>query len=522
MASIDYVVLKAYPENGSLTGGDSLSQNLNDYYQSGDIAWMITATALVLLMIPGVGFFYSGLARRKSALSLMWLSVMATAVVSFQWFFWGYSLTFSHNASHFIGTLENFGLKNVLAAPSVGSARIPDLLFCVYQGMFACITVALVVGAVSERGRMLPCVIFMFLWTTIVYDPIACWTWNPNGWVYQLGGFDFAGGTPVHISSGTAALAYSYILGKRTGHGTNALNYRPHNVTHIVIGTVFLWVGWFGFNAGSALSANLRAVMAALVTNLAACTGGVTWCLVDYRLEKKWSTVGFCSGVVAGLVCITPGSGFVPPWAAVIYGIVAGVGCNFATQLKYWINADDALDIFAVHGVGGFLGNLLTGLFAADYIAALDGYAVGDAAIKGGWINGHWLQLAIQLADSVCGMAYSFLMTSGILLIITSLSLFIPALKLRASPEEEAMGIDDAEIGEFAYDYVELVRDIKPQEVREHPDYETDADGMSIRSASRGSQYPIAMEKRKVRSQNYPLRDFSRDTEVTSAVGTAS
>ncbi|KAF7191449.1 Ammonium transporter 1 [Pseudocercospora fuligena] len=523
MASTDYVPLKPYPENGtSLTGGDSLSQNLNLYYQSGDIAWMITATALVLLMIPGVGFFYSGLARRKSALSLIWLSVMATAVVSFQWFFWGYSLTFSHNASHFIGTLENFGLNNVLAAPSVGSARIPDLMFCVYQGMFACITVALAVGAVSERGRMLPCVIFMFLWTTIVYDPIACWTWNPHGWVYQLGGFDFAGGTPVHISSGTAALAYSYILGKRTGHGTHALNYRPHNVTHIVIGTVFLWVGWFGFNAGSALSANLRAIMAALVTNLAACIGGVTWCLVDYRLEKKWSTVGFCSGVVAGLVCITPGSGFVPPWAAVIYGIVAGIGCNFATQLKYWINADDALDIFAVHGVGGFLGNLLTGLFAADYIAALDGYTVGDAAIKGGWINGHWLQLAIQLADSVCGMAYSFLMTSAILLIITSLSRFIPALKLRASPEEEAMGIDDAEIGEFAYDYVELVRDIKPQEIRDHPDYETDADGMSIRSASRGSQYPIAMEKRNVRSQDYPLRDFSRDTEVMSPVGTAS
>lgn len=180
-----------------------------------------------------------------------------------------------------------------------------------------------------------------------------------------MGGLDFAGGTPVHIASGTAALAYSYMLGKRSGHGTQELNYRPHNVTHIVIGTVFLWVGWFGFNAGSALSANLRAIMAALCTNLAACVGGITWCLVDYRLERKWSTVGFCSGVIAGLVAITPGSGYVPAWAAVIFGAVGGVACNYATKLKYFLRCDDALDIFAVHGVGGFIGNILTAFFAA-------------------------------------------------------------------------------------------------------------------------------------------------------------
>jgi Amt family ammonium transporter len=218
--------------------------------------------------------------------------------------------------------------------------------------MFACITVALAVGAVAERGRMLPCVVFMFVWSTVVYDPIACWTWNSNGWAAKMGGLDFAGGTPVHIASGAAALAYSYALGKRNGHGTPALNFRPHNVTHIVIGTVFLWVGWFGFNAGSAMSANLRAVMAAVVTNLSASVAGVTWCLVDYRLEGKWSVVGFCSGVVAGLVAITPASGFVPAWSAVPIGVIAGIGCNFATQLKYYLSADDALDIFAVHGVG--------------------------------------------------------------------------------------------------------------------------------------------------------------------------
>ncbi|KAI1096177.1 ammonium transporter [Rostrohypoxylon terebratum] len=449
--ALNYII--KYPYNGTgPTGGDSLTEDLNIWYESGDVAWMITSTALVLLMIPGVGFFYSGLARRKSALSLIWLSVMATAVTTFQWFFWGYSLTFSHTASSYIGDLTNFGFKDVLGRQSVGSPRIPDLLFAVYQGMFSAITVALATGAVAERGRMLPCVIFMFIWSTIIYDPIACWTWNPNGWSNQMGGLDFAGGTPVHIASGTAALAYSMMLGKRRGHGTHELNYRPHNVTHIVIGTVFLWVGWFGFNAGSALSANLRAVMAAVVTNLAACVGGITWCVLDYRLEGKWSTVGFCSGVVAGLVAITPGSGYVPAWAAVIYGILGAGFANYATKLKFLVRIDDALDIFAVHAVGGFVGNICTAFFAADYIAHLDGFTI----IKGGWVNHHWIQLAYQLADSVCGGCYSFFGTCIILFLLN----LIPGLQLRATEEAEILGIDDAEIGEFAYDYVELTREV--------------------------------------------------------------
>ncbi|KAF1817524.1 ammonium transporter [Eremomyces bilateralis CBS 781.70] len=439
------------------TGGDSLDQNLNVFYQSGDIAWVMMSTALVLLMIPGVGFFYSGLARRKSALSLLWLSVMSVAVVTFQWFLWGYSLTFSHHAGRFIGTLHNVGFNDVLGAPSVASDRVPDLLFAVYQGMFAAITVALAIGAVAERGKILPCIVYMFIWTTLIYDPIACWTWNPSGWVYRMGGLDFAGGTPVHIASGSAALAYSYMLGKRRGHGTQELNYRPHNVTHIVIGTVFLWVGWFGFNAGSALSASLRAVMAAVVTNLAACVGGITWCLVDYRLERKWSTVGFCSGVIAGLVAITPGSGYVPAWAAVIFGVTAGIGCNYATKIKYFLRCDDALDIFAVHAVGGFIGNILTAFFAAPYIAHLDGFST----IEGGWIVHHWIQIAYQLADSVAGGGYSFVGTCIILGALDFIGRFIPVLRLRASDEEEIMGIDDAEIGEFAYDYVEIAREVK-------------------------------------------------------------
>ncbi|KAG9239487.1 putative ammonium transporter 1 [Amylocarpus encephaloides] len=457
MSSIDpdhlnYVPLVVEYNGTNAAGGDSLTEDLNIFYNAGDIAWMITATALVLLMIPGVGFFYSGLARRKSALSLIWLSIMATAVVSFQWFFWGYSLAFSHTAGKYIGDLENIGFRNVLGAPSVGSSKIPDLMFAIYQGMFAAITVALAVGAVAERGRMLPSIVFMFVWSTIIYDPIACWTWNSSGWVAQMGGLDFAGGTPVHISSGCAALAYSIMLGKRRGHGTHELNYRPHNVTHIVIGTVFLWVGWFGFNAGSAMAANLRAVMAAVVTNLAACVGGITWCVLDYRLERKWSTVGFCSGVIAGLVAITPGSGFVPAWASIIYGVVGAAGANYATKLKFLIGVDDALDIFAEHAVGGFIGNILTAFFAADYVAHLDGFT----EIDGGWLNKHWVQLGYQLADSVSGGAYSFFGTCIILFIMN----LIPGLSLRATEEAEILGIDDAEIGEFAYDYVELTREV--------------------------------------------------------------
>ncbi|ORY87145.1 ammonium transporter [Protomyces lactucae-debilis] len=293
--------------------------------------------------------------------------------------------------------------------------------------------------------------VFIFVWSTIVYNPIACWTWNPSGWLFKLGSLDFAGGSPVHLSSGTAALAYSYMLGKRREHGAREIAYRPHNVTHVVLGTVFLWFGWQGFNGGSALGANLRACMALFVTNLAAAVGGLTWMLLDYRLERKWSTVGFCSGAISGLVAITPASGYVPPWSAVVFGIVGGIACNLATKLKYVMRVDDAMDIFAVHGIGAVVGNLMTGLFAKKSIAALDGATV----ISGGWLDSNWIQLGYQLADTVTVFAYSFAVTCAILAIMN----YIPGLSLRASEDAERLGMDEAEIGEFAYDYVERARD---------------------------------------------------------------
>ncbi|KAG8746251.1 hypothetical protein FRC10_005500 [Ceratobasidium sp. 414] len=444
-------------------------------YNLGDIAWTLCSTALVWIMIPGVGFFYSGLLRRKNALSMIYFSMMTLAVVSFQWFFWGYSLAFSDGANKYIGDLKYFGLKGVLDQPSMGSPRIPAIVFCVYQLMFAAITPMLALGGFAERCRVGPVAVFVFVWSTLVYDPIACWTWNANGWSYILGGLDFAGGTPVHISSGTAALAISIYLGKRSGYGTERLAYKPHNTTYVVLGTVFLWFGWFGFNGGSALSANLRAAQACIVTNLAASVGGLTWMLWDYRLEKKWSVVGFCSGAISGLVAITPASGFVGAPAAVAFGVVAGTACNFATQLKFLLHYDDCLDVFASHTIGGLVGNILTALFAQASVAAFDGFTV----IPGGWYDHHYIQLGYQLADSTAGFAYSFGMTvrlnsisySHIIFpvflmlpsdisprqtIILWIFHFIPFLRLRTTEESEIIGMDDFGMGEFAYDYVGL------------------------------------------------------------------
>ncbi|PBL02719.1 ammonium transporter [Armillaria gallica] len=415
-------------------------------YNPGDIAWVLASTALVWLMIPGVGFFYSGLLRRKNALSMIYLSMMTIAVVSFQWFFWGFSLTFSEEGSKFIGNLKYFGLKGVLEKPSIASDKIPSIVFCVYQLMFAIITPMLAIGGFAERAHLGPLLAFVFFWSTLVYNPIACWTWNTHGWSYIMGGLDFAGGTPVHISSGTAALAISVYLGKRRGYGTEALAYKPHNTTYVVLGTIFLWVGWFGFNGGSALAANMRAAQACIVTNLAASVGGLTWMLWDYRIERKWSAVGFCSGAIAGLVAITPGSGFVGAPAAVLFGFMAGTLCNFATQIKFFAGYDDSLDVFASHGIGGVVGNLLTALFAQASVAHFDGFTV----IAGGWLDRHWIQLAWHLADSAAGLGYSFTMTTIILWIMH----YIPGLRLRVSEEVEEVGIDESDMGEFAYDYV--------------------------------------------------------------------
>ncbi|KAI7860189.1 ammonium transporter AmtB-like domain-containing protein [Circinella umbellata] len=426
-------------------------------FSSGDVGFILLCMGLVWLMIPGIGYFYSGMARSKNALSLIMCCLMSLVVVTVQWFIWGYSLTFSKTASSFIGNMDNALLRNVLGDPSIGSDKIPDIVFAIFQCMFAALTPALAIGAAAERARLLPMMIFIFIWSTIVYDPIACWTWNPNGWSAKLGGLDFAGGTPVHISSGFASLAYAIILGKRRGHGSisNGEDFKPHNMSNVVLGTAFLWFGWFGFNGGSALAGNMRAAMACVVTNLAAAVGAITWLVMDYRIERKFSALGFCSGAVAGLVAITPASGFVGPGPAVAIGFVGGVSCNLAVHLKRLLKFDDAVDVFAVHGVGGYVGSILTGLFAEQYIANLDGVT----EIAGGWMNHNWIQLGHQLADATAGAAWSFCITYIILFVMDH----IPGLSLRVDPEVELQGLDAAEIGEMAYYHVDKIVTVDPQ-----------------------------------------------------------
>ncbi|CAO3677187.1 unnamed protein product [Rhizopus stolonifer] len=408
-------------------------------YDSGDITFSIVSTALVWLMIPGIGYFYSGMAREKNALSLIVCCLISLVIVSIQWFIWGYSLTFSRTANAFIGNLDNAFLNNVLDEPSIGSEKIPDLLFCIYQNMFAALTPALVIGSGAERGRLLPFVVFIFIWTTLVYDTVACWTWNPQGWIAKLGVLDFAGGSPVHITSGFSSLAYALILGRRQKG-----EFKPHNMSNVVLGTTFLWFGWFGFNGGSALAGNLRAVMACVVTNLSACVGAVTWMCLDYRLHRKFSALGFCSGAVAGLVVITPAAGFVRPACSVPIGFFGTLSCYGAIRLKNWLNYDDALDVFAVHGIGGVVGGILTGVFAESSIAAFD----GSTEIMGGWVNRNWQQVAFQLIDVISVSTWSFGMTYIILFLMN----ITPGLSLRVDSESELQGLDAAEIGELAYD----------------------------------------------------------------------
>ncbi|CAN6608064.1 ammonium transporter Mep1p [Trichomonascus vanleenenianus] len=415
-------------------------------YDQGAVGYIIVSTCMVLIMVPGLGFLYSGLARRKSALSMIWVCLMAGCVSLFQWYFWGYSLAFSSTATNgFIGNLDSFGMKNVLG----GDGVVPELLFASYQGMFAAVTVAIVVGAAAERGRLFPAMVFAFIWQTLVYCPIACWAWGANGWGNKWGVLDFAGGGPVEIGSGVGGLAYAMALGRRREN--LMINYRPHNVSLVTLGTILLWFGWLGFNGGSAGSANLRSVYAVVNSNLCAAFGAMSWCLLDFRLERKWSTVAVCSGIISGLVAATPCAGVIPLWASVVLGVVAGVLCNFATQLKFLLHIDDSMDILAEHGVAGIIGLIFNAIFAADWVLGLDGVTVH----AGGWIEHNWKQMYKQLAYLCACIGYSFVMT---LLICYALN-WIPGCHLRTSEEGELRGIDEDQIGEFAYDYVEVRRD---------------------------------------------------------------
>jgi Amt family ammonium transporter len=384
---------------------------------SGDISWILISSALVMLMTPGLAFFYGGLVRRKNVLSIVMQSFIALAVVSVVWVLWGYSLAFGPDIMGMIGGLEWFALTGVGLEPAPLAPTIPHLAFMVYQGMFAIITPALITGAFADRMRFRSYLLFLVLWSTFVYSPIAHWVWG-GGWLNSLGALDFAGGTVVHISAGMAALMTAFILGKRKGYGRYSMT--PHNIPLIVLGTALLWFGWFGFNAGSALGANETAVLAFVTTNTAAATATLTWLIMDWIKKGTPSLIGAATGAVAGLVAITPAAGFVTVQAALAIGFGASIMCYAAIQLKNRLNLDDALDVWGVHGVGGIWGAIATGIFATGV----------------GLIAGNLTQLSVQVIGVVSTMAYAVVATWIILKVVDAI------MGLRVTPEEEAIGLD--------------------------------------------------------------------------------
>ncbi|AMD20686.1 HDL058Wp [Eremothecium sinecaudum] len=419
-------------------------------YDAATVGFIFLGAVLVFIMIPGLGFLYSGLARRKSALSLIWAVLVSCIVGLVQWYLLGYSLAFSSTAPNnkVIGNFRSVALSNVYGKVDP-TDEFPELAWAIFQGLFMCVTLAIIAGTVAERGRLLPAMVFFFLFSTFVYCPVTYWVWAPGGWAYQWEVLDWAGGGPVEILSAVGGFVYSYFLGRR--RDTELVNYRPHNVSMVALGTYLLWFGWLGFNGCTALSPNLRAIYALMNTFISAATGGMAWCVLDYRLERKWSTVGMCSGIISGLVASTPSSGCITLYASLIQGIASGIICNLSTKLKYYAKVDDAMDILAEHGIAGIVGLIFNAIFAADWVIGMDGSSMHD----GGWITHNWKQAYKQLAYIVAVTCYSTVVTSAICYIINK----IPGLKLRCSEIAEERGMDEDQIGEFAYDYVEVRRD---------------------------------------------------------------
>jgi ammonium transporter, Amt family len=407
---------------------------------TGDTAWILTSTALVMLMTPGLAFFYGGLVRRKNVLSTIMHSFFILGLVSVTWVLWGYTLAFGPDTGlGLIGGFDWLGLEGVTGEPSdTYATTVPHLAFMAFQMMFAIITPALITGAFAERKRFRAFVLFAVAWSTFVYAPIAHWVWSPDGWLFGLGVLDFAGGTVVHLSSGIAALVAALFIGRRLGLTNGEHATEPHDVTMTVLGAGLLWFGWFGFNAGSALGANGVAATAFVTTNTAAAMAAITWVTISWLHKGSPSVLGAAVGAVAGLVAITPAAGFVTPAAAVLIGFGVGIVCYGASLLRLRSRVDDALDVFAVHGVGGAFGALATGVFATTAVneLALDGLLAGNAG-----------QLVTQTIGVIATGAYSAVVTALILFVI---NIFV---KIRVPSEAEEAGLDVAQHGEVAYQH---------------------------------------------------------------------
>ncbi|WP_010251072.1 ammonium transporter [Acetivibrio cellulolyticus] len=403
---------------------------------SGDISWMLISSALVLFMTPGLAFFYGGLVKRKNVVNTIMSSVFIMGLASILWVLIGYSLSFSGDIGGIIGNLKWFGLSGVDAAPGPYAATIPNLCFAIFQMMFAIITPALITGAVTERIRFSSLFAFVAVWSIIVYYPLAHMVWG-GGFLQKIGSIDFAGGNVVHISSGVSALVLSLFVGKRKNHGK--ATYHPHNVPFVLLGAAILWFGWFGFNAGSACAANELAVRAFMTTNTSAAAAMLSWLLLEKLSTGKPTLVGASTGLVVGLVAITPGAGFVPVWAAIIIGALVSPICYFfITYIKPKLGYDDALDAFGCHGIGGIWGGIATGIFAQT--------SLNSVAKWNGLIFGEWKLFATQLASIAITIVVAIV---GTLIAIAVAKLFTGNLKV--TPKEEERGLDASEHGESAY-----------------------------------------------------------------------
>ena len=403
---------------------------------TGDTAWVLTSAALVLAMTaPGLALFYGGMVREKNAMGTIMQSFIILCLISVQWVLWGYSLAFGPDNGHIIGGLEWLGLSGVGLEPNADyAATIPHQAFMIFQAMFAVITVALITGAFAERMKFSSFLVFSLLWATFIYDPLAHWVWAVGGWIRNLGALDFAGGTVVHISSGMSALACAIVLGRRRGYGKEHM--APHNLPMTVLGASLLWFGWFGFNAGSAVASGALATSAFVVTNTASAAAALAWMVVEWMYRGKPTVLGAASGAVAGLVAITPASGFVGPISSILIGAGAGVLCFGAIMVKSRLGYDDSLDVVGIHGVGGMWGALATGLFASKAInsAGADGLFFGNPGQL-------WIQFIAVLASSVM----AFVGTLVILKIVDW------TMGLRVSDEEEQLGLDLSQHDERAY-----------------------------------------------------------------------
>jgi Amt family ammonium transporter len=402
---------------------------------SGDTAWMLTAAALVMLMTPGLGFFYAGFTRSKNALATIMQSFIVVGLVGVLWVIVGYSLAFGPSQGGIIGDFSYFGLKDVGLEPPEG-LTIPHEAFMIFQAMFAIITPALITGAFAERAKFSTFLIFMAAWSLLVYAPVAHWVFG-TGWLSvfaegDIDALDFAGGTAIHVNAGAAALAAAIVYGRRVGYGREPME--PHNVTYVVLGAALLWFGWFGFNAGSAGAATGQAANAFVVTNTAAATAALAWMGSSWLLTGKASVIGAAAGAVAGLVAITPASGFVQPMEAIIIGGIAGVACYAAVRLRVLSGLDDSLDVVGVHGVGGLWGGIATGLFAVAAVGGTDGLIEGNEG-----------QMVDQLVAIGVVALYSFVVTAVILKVLDL------TLGIRVSEEDERLGLDVTQHGERAY-----------------------------------------------------------------------